>query len=327
MEKTLDIMVVDGEAVRGTEIGQALEEMNCRISTATNATEALEACRWKSFPIVFIDSDLPEMTGFELLAAFRKSDPDIQGIVMDPDACLESAVATLRSGGCDYLAKPFESKDAIVDAVRRAAARFRRRQEHHRSVAMLREKNESLTEANHHLRKLATHDGLTGLHNHRFFRQTLQGELNRTARYGNTFSLIFMDLDHFKMVNDAHGHLQGDKLLVALSRLLVNSFRQTDSIARYGGDEFAIILPETAAAQAGMLAARLYDRVSRHDFAGREILPRKRVTVSIGFATYPQDGADADTLLHHADQMMYRVKKKRGQIGDGAQLLQLWNPS
>ncbi|MGD8837546.1 MAG: GGDEF domain-containing protein, partial [Desulfobacteraceae bacterium] len=171
-----------------------------------------------------------------------------------------------------------------------------------------------LERSNAKLKTLAIRDSLTGLYNHRYFQERLTAELNRAERYQHPFSLLFIDLDYFKTFNDTNGHLEGDRLLIALSNLFLGNLRKTDIVCRYGGDEFAVILPEESNQSARTIATKLHARVGEHPFKGQEAMPQGRITISIGIATYPDNETDAERLLMHADQIMYEAKKNRGQF-------------
>jgi diguanylate cyclase (GGDEF)-like protein/putative nucleotidyltransferase with HDIG domain len=146
-------------------------------------------------------------------------------------------------------------------------------------------------------------DGLTGLKTHRFFREALEGECRRSARSGRPFSLVMMDLDGFKRVNDHGGHLEGDRVLRAVATLLDACSRQSNVVARYGGDEFAILMPETNVAQAKTLAERLRAALETDQF-----LRSHEVTASIGIATFPDHGPTPEEILRVADSGMYLAK-------------------
>ena len=314
MEQTLRILVVDDKEIIRTTITQVLEDDGYKVVTASNGVEALAVYEKEHFPIVITDIYMPEMTGIDLLAAIKEIDDTTQVIVMTSYASIDSAISTTRAGAYDYLTKPFEDIEVISNVVRRAAEKVRLEQKTRHLVEMLKLKTEQLKQSNAHLQSLATRDSLTGLYNHRYFQENLTTELNRAQRYRRPFSLLFIDLDHFKTFNDTNGHLDGDKLLIALSNLFMESFRKTDIVCRYGGDEFAVILPEASKQKAHMLAAKLHARVADQPFDGREVMPEGRVTISIGTATYPDDETDAVGLLRHADQIMYEAKKNRGQF-------------
>jgi diguanylate cyclase (GGDEF)-like protein len=159
---------------------------------------------------------------------------------------------------------------------------------------------------------LAITDELTGLFNHRQFYRQLEQELKRTRRYGHPLSLIMLDVDHFKPYNDLYGHLSGDEALRLIAARLKNSTRGVDVVARYGGDEFGIILPETDPRQAWVQAERIRSVVER-DPLGRQGSPdSNRLTVSLGVACLRPDMGKVEDLVRSADQALYRAKAAGG---------------
>lgn len=158
------------------------------------------------------------------------------------------------------------------------------------------------------LEELSSCDGLTGLHNRRFLDQRLEEELNRSTRQKLEFSVLLLDIDHFKNYNDQCGHLAGDKALKKLSHLLRRSAREMDSVTRYGGEEFCILLPETPREAARMVAERIRHSIEREPFYQEELLPGGRLTISIGISSFPNDGSSAEVLLDAADRALYQAK-------------------
>ena len=154
---------------------------------------------------------------------------------------------------------------------------------------------------------LSVTDDLTRLFNARFLKQALTRELKRSVRSGRPLSLIFLDLDGFKGVNDRHGHLRGSRTLVEFAGILRACARETDVLARYGGDEFALVLPETDQSGAQTLAERIRARVAEFSFLASEGLD-VRLTTSIGFASRDSGRQSVTDLLHAADEAMYWVK-------------------
>jgi diguanylate cyclase (GGDEF)-like protein len=160
---------------------------------------------------------------------------------------------------------------------------------------------------------LSVTDDLTSLYNSRYLSQVLRRETKRATRNGRPLSLLFIDLDGFKSVNDVHGHLCGSKALVEAAAVIRHSARETDMIARYGGDEFALLLPDTGSDGAVAVGERIRERVAAHRFLESEGL-LVRLTASVGVATLPDIATSVDGLVRAADMAMYRVKG-RGKNG------------
>lgn len=155
-------------------------------------------------------------------------------------------------------------------------------------------------------RKMAFTDGLTGLYNHRHFQEQLEKEISRSLRYSETFSLLMIDIDDFKCINDKFGHTFGDKVLQKLSDILKASIRDSDTAARYGGEEFAVILPKVAAEQAFTMAQRIRKQVKiKSASLMRDKAP---LTISIGVAEYPKDAKRRLDLIKRADKALYEAK-------------------
>jgi diguanylate cyclase (GGDEF)-like protein len=167
-----------------------------------------------------------------------------------------------------------------------------------------------LKKANHKLSEMAFRDGLTGLYNHRYFQEQLEKEVNRAMRYQRNLSVIMFDLDHFKKVNDAHGHQVGDIVLKKVAEIVLRTVRESDMAARYGGEEFAIILPETEMKGVVTLAERIRKRIAsmRMDVDEKIV----RVTASFGVTLWEPGMADAgkDNMICAADNALYQSKKK-----------------
>src|SRR5437870_1269153 len=161
------------------------------------------------------------------------------------------------------------------------------------------------------VQELTVLDDHTGLFNSRHLKRTLEQEIVRATRFGHPVSLIFFDLDHFKQVNDTHGHQAGSRVLAEIGRLLLGTLRSTDVPVRYGGDEFVILLPETSKDQAMECAKRLRGEISRWQFLAEEPYGPLQITASLGVASFPDDARVPEELLRRADDAMYRVKAER----------------
>ncbi|MBM4320861.1 MAG: GGDEF domain-containing protein, partial [Deltaproteobacteria bacterium] len=157
------------------------------------------------------------------------------------------------------------------------------------------------------IRTMATTDGLTGLVNHRQFQVRYEEAMARARRMGSTFGLLLADIDHFKSVNDTHGHPAGDEVLRAVARRLSQTVREVDLVARYGGEEFVVLLEGTSVDGARTMAERIREAVAAETVPiGSKML---RLTISLGLACYPQHGEDRELLLERADQALYTAKK------------------
>lgn len=153
-------------------------------------------------------------------------------------------------------------------------------------------------------------DYLTNLWNHGYFQFLLQNELEKAKATKNKLSLIIADIDDFKIYNDRLGHQAGDKILKDLAQLLRNQSRKIDLVCRYGGEEFVIILPQTDKKEAFMIAERIRKDIQKYPFLNEEIFPNKMLTVSLGIATFPEDGMLPAELITSSDNYLYQAKNK-----------------
>jgi diguanylate cyclase (GGDEF)-like protein len=155
--------------------------------------------------------------------------------------------------------------------------------------------------------RLSQTDDLTKLHNARYLRQFLLNEIRRARRYGTSVAALFLDLDDFKRINDEHGHLVGSHVLMEIASVILSSVRDTDAVARYGGDEFVIVLPDTGIELAGVVAERIRQKMTRHYFNGGRRL-QLSLTASFGVAAFPKHASSPQQLIACADTAMYEAK-------------------
>ena len=170
----------------------------------------------------------------------------------------------------------------------------------------------ALRQAEEKLRFLAHHDPLTQLTNRSLFNDRLDSALRSARRHHSTLALLFLDLNDFKQINDTYGHSAGDRILCVVARRLESCMRDTDTLARMGGDEFTVLFTEI---HAGAIAGKIDQiQAAMAEPLGPEFGDMRMPSCSIGVACYPEDGEDADSLLNHADREMYRIKKDRAGI-------------
>lgn len=168
--------------------------------------------------------------------------------------------------------------------------------------------SQELAAVNEALHELSFKDALTGLYNHRFFYHRLSEEIRRAEVTGQPVALLMLDIDFFKEFNDTHGHVKGDMVLKSVADLMRRHCRETDIVCRYGGEEFAVILPGTGAETAGAVGERIRSAIAEHNFPGQETQPGGRITVSLGAAVFPTDAASGGDLVDRADQALYKAK-------------------
>lgn len=171
-----------------------------------------------------------------------------------------------------------------------------------------RRQHQMLAAMNQRLGELALIDEQTGAYNHRYFDKRLDEEIARAAKSGRTCSLLMIDIDHFKHYNDCNGHMMGDRALAKIAEVLQDNVRMSDAVVRYGGEEFAVIVPEVPVELAQLLAQRLQSAVQAEPFVGEENQPQGDLTISVGLSIYPMWAKTADELVQQADEALYQAK-------------------
>lgn len=233
----------------------------------------------------------------------------------------------LNAGGRDEIAEVSESTNAMVDTLvglieqtKRQRDELARGEELKRLHEALQEEQQALKEANGRLERLSTTDMLTNLPNHRALQHLLEQECERARRFDHPLSLLFFDGDRFKQVNDTYGHAVGDVVLRELGERVRNVLRAGDTVGRFGGEEFLVLLPETCQHDAKIVAEHLRSAVATCPLASREVEGGIALTVSIGVASYPDDGATGSEVREQADQAMYWAKRLgRNQVRTAAE--------
>ncbi|MDO3378020.1 GGDEF domain-containing protein [Geoalkalibacter halelectricus] len=236
----------------------------------------------------------PEALSWLKTLAKRESWREIPVVVFAAEDRLETRIAALELGACEVLS--FTTPEPEI------AARLRRRLQQREELRRLKKSREDLA-------RVALTDGLTGLCNRAFFDASLESEAARSARTGAPYSLLLVDVDHFKWVNDTYGHQLGDTVLQAIARVLRQAARKSDMAFRYGGEEFALLLPDTDVPKAQVLAARIHHEIA--DLATAYKHFRQPLTVSIGISCCSgEKEVEPALIIEQADCALYAAKRK-----------------
>jgi diguanylate cyclase (GGDEF)-like protein len=304
----IQVLVADDDEALRNVVAEVLRADGYSVEVARDGHDAWRLFE-QSYPeLVFTDIRMPGRTGLELLAEVKRVSPLTHVVIMTSHASLETALGALKSGAYDYLIKPFDDLELISCAARRALTNLRLMRERDFLVAQLKERNEELERLNSLFRELAVKDGLTGLYNHRYAQQLLHEEVERHVLHERPLSVLFADLDHFKLYNDRHGHQKGDELLKMLAACLRGKARSGDAVTRWGGEEFVVIAPETDTAAAAVLAKKMQQAVCELEIPGRASQPKGFISISIGVATLGKHADGASGLITQADRALYKAK-------------------
>ncbi len=267
----------------------------------SSGSAALEIIQNSSIDVIVSGLHLYELSGTELLRRLQLNDElcDIPVVILTSDNHTQTKIDLLEQGASDYIVLPIDSGELVA-----------------RIKVQLKMKTmqDNLKRSNRLLLNLSSTDPLTHLYNRRTLMQTLDSEFERHSRSGKTLSLLMMDIDHFKLVNDTYGHINGDAVLVSLAKVLKEYLRPYDVATRFGGEEFALVLPNTDLSGARDVAERLRMAINAMDFRGE--IRAIKITVSIGIACFPSAQTnDIDQLLKCADQALYQAKSQgRNQV-------------
>jgi diguanylate cyclase (GGDEF)-like protein len=280
--KKQTVLIVDDLRTNALALAGILEP-EWHTQTAFDGPSALQMAAAKPPPdLILLDIKMPGMDGYEVCRRLKESPEtdDIPVIFITAANREENEAYGLSLGAVDYIAKP------VNPPIIRARIR----------------NHIALRTALSELQNLAAHDPLTALYNRRKLDESFEFEVARAERYGRPLSVILLDIDHFKVINDAHGHQAGDAVLAGTGRWLRAALRTSDIPGRWGGEEFLVICPETVSGTASQLAERL-----RQDYAAQTFFKDTPLTASFGVASHCK-GRTAENILFHADEALYRAK-------------------
>jgi diguanylate cyclase (GGDEF)-like protein len=290
------VLIIDDSVTVREQIIRTLESYSLftRYYEAEDGLEGFKKLLSSPVDIILCDLEMPRIDGFKFLSML-KARPDLQDvpvIILTGMNDRERKIKGLEQGASDYITKPFDHEELVA------------RVKVHLKIKKL---QDELKRSNELLLELSNTDHLTGLFNRRYMMEALDKEVQRSIRKGGTLSLIMLDIDHFKQVNDGFGHLQGDVVLQKVALQLQKELRSYDCAARYGGEEFVAILPDSSLKEAVFVADRIRLAVQGTRFSGP--LAKLGLTVSLGVACFSQDHTPSvDGFIKLADDALYRAK-------------------
>lgn len=282
------VLILGGTEEARQTLARAVAEAGHPAEAVADPGAGLAGVEQDPYALAFLLVGGASTRPLDLLDRLLQARPEQAVVVVGPATDPEFRAGALKRGAYQVLVEPVAAAEVewvLRNGIERA----------------------HLLESNATLRQEAFRDDLTEAYNRRYMERQIEEELERARRYDRPFSILFMDLDRLKNVNEAYGHLCGSKVLVEVAALVLKHLRRSDKIFRFGGDEFVVTLPETDRRGALKVANRLRDAVKEHRFLVSEGAV-VQLTASFGLATFPQDGMGMDPLLRHADQAMYLIK-------------------
>jgi len=289
-EKTPLVLIVDDVAKNLQVLGTILSKQNFKVAAANNGEQALKIAGNTLPDLILLDIMMPGINGFEVCSRLKK-DPKTAGIpVIFLTAKIEpeDIIKGFETGAVDYVTKPFNSIELL--------ARTKTHLELKISRDLLKIKNEQL-------RELAITDSMTGLYNHRYIIDNLEERIAEAKRYKQSLAVAMLDIDFFKKVNDNHGHLFGDLVLVRISTIIEETIRKTDIAGRYGGEEYLIIFTNTDKKSAFNTLERIRRSVEKEKWDKNDLA----VTISGGLSDLKDE--DHSELIKKADELLYKAKE------------------
>ncbi|MGK7920844.1 MAG: diguanylate cyclase [Trichodesmium sp.] len=296
------ILAVDDISTNLKLLRVILEPLGYSLTFAKGGYQAIERVKASKPDLILLDLMMPEMNGLEVCKQL-KSDPeyaDIPIIFLTASNEQEHIIDAFASGAVDYISKPFKPPELF--------ARIRNHLLLKDTIDQLKSTQIELQNALAEVNKLANTDPLTGALNRRSLFNFAHQEFNRVSRYGPPFSILLMDLDYFKKINDNYGHQVGDQALCEFVKSINNTIRNVDILGRYGGEEFVVILPETNGEEALLLAERIRKIVANNIIKTDQ--GNLQLTVSIGVSTYSREDKTFDDMISRADQGVYQAKEQ-----------------
>ncbi len=287
------ILIVEDDQVAREALEEYLQLNSFTVLSVATAPQALEILMKTDFDLVITDLVMPDMDGISMTKAIRDLGRDTPVLVVTGFASIEYAVEAIKAGATDFITKPLKLDHVVLIINRVLETRSWKKQ----------------AQETEFYRELSNRDELTKISNFRHFSYVLQLEIDRQMRYHRPLTLLIIDIDDFKKCNDTHGHLTGDLVLVKVASLLTSQIRSCDFVARYGGDEFTVILPEISEKEALAVCRRIMKSFEHSEFHSFEKENIGTLGITIGIASFPNQAGDSKELIEKADRAMYAGKK------------------
>lgn len=305
--KEVRILIVDDEEDMCEVLGEVLRENGYMTDTTLTVSEAVKKMKGVRYNLMITDIKLPDKSGIELLELVEKISPGTAVIILTAFPETETAIKALNHGAFSYLTKPSSNKE-LLSVVDRALGKQYFFLKRIQLLERLRRKTEKF-------QKLSFTDKLTGLYNRTYLEEILIREEMRFQRYKRAVAILMVDINNLKLINDHFGHSRGDMIIKETAKLLQNTCRSSDIVARYGGDEFIILLPETKKEGAFHLINSLRKAVREWNLSNSH--QGLTLNLAFGFAC-TQNGSSLTDVLNEADANMYRDKMNQKTL-DGYQ--------
>lgn len=296
------VLLVEDSETQAEATRSFLKKEGYEVIWVSDGASVIKVAKIEPPDVILLDLILPDMSGHDV-CRWLKHDEGTRGIpiiMLTVKADIVDKVAGLEAGADDYLPKPYSEIE--LNARIYASLRTKALQDE------LRQKNRQLEELLKQVEMLAITDQLTGLYNRRKLIETLQIEFKKALRYNTPLSSLMIDIDRFKRINDLYGHHIGDVILREIAQTILRNVRGVDIVARWGGEEFVVLLPQTKKQDALQLASRLIQVISGYKFKD---IPEEQITISIGLSSIPEPSISTEEgLIQTADSALYSAKTK-----------------
>ena len=296
------ILVVDDVRLNLQVIANTLDKVGYDITLVSSGRQALERVESARPDLILLDLMMPEMDGLEVCEKIQ-SNPDLADIpiiFLSASKEQEHVLQAFEKGAVDYMVKPFYQAELLARVKMHLELKYSRQ----KLKQLLGEQVALVNE----LERLANTDSLTGIWNRRYLFIVAEREITRSKRYNIAFSVLLIDIDHFKRINDTYGHDIGDEVIIFMTKVVLENLRKVDCFGRLGGEEFLVLLPETDLNEAKIVAERIRTNIENKYINTHD--QKISITVSIGVSCYGLEDQVIDSIIQRADQGLYQAKNQ-----------------